>query len=304
MKKFLHNALKYYLRYFPITRGKGALFSRLWKPLSFGQYRRQTTLRQAHVRLDCDLTKFLQRHLYFFGGYEADYCGYWIKLARRSSTIFDIGANLGLYSLLAAAVNPLAHIHAFEPAPELVETFAGNLRLNNIRNVIVNANAVGNYCGNGALQRIMGGDDIYDGMSFMAGAAPENSASVTAVVTLDDYCRQNQIARIDLLKLDIEGWEYEALLGAEALLQAQAIGCLFVELVESHANRSGHSTVEIKRLLLDAGYQIYELRAGKLAALHPEKVHHGTSDNMIAFAPNYNYSDVAQERQNDFGQND
>jgi FkbM family methyltransferase len=288
MKKFLHNALKYYLRYFPITRGKGALFNRLWKPLSFGRYRRQTTLRQADVRLDCDLTKSLQRHLYFFGSYEADYCGYWIKLAKRSSTIFDVGANLGLYSLLAAAANPLARIHAFEPAPELVETFAKNLRLNNMRNIVVNASAVGNYSGKGSLQRIMGGEDIYDGMSFMAGAAPKNSDSATAVVTLDGYCRQNQIKSIDLLKLDIEGWEYEALLGAETLLQKQAIGCLFVELVEPQANRSGHSTVEIKRLLLDAGYQIYELRAGKLTALQPEKVHHGTNDNMIAFAPDHN----------------
>ncbi len=58
-------ALQYYVRHFPFKRGKERLLTALWKPLSFGQFRVLTMLRQADVKVDCDLTKLIQRHLFF-----------------------------------------------------------------------------------------------------------------------------------------------------------------------------------------------------------------------------------------------
>ncbi len=287
MKNLVHNALKYYLRYFPISRGKTRIFSSAWKPLSFGEYRRRTTLLQAGVKLNCDLTKFLQRHLYFFGSYEKEYCDCWMKLARQATTIFDVGANIGLYSLLAGAANPQARVHAFEPTPEIAEAFRENIRLNNMRNILVNALGVGDRCGKAFLQRFMGGDDIYDGMNFVSGQKLASEDIPLTVVTIEDYCRQNGIARIDLIKMDIEGGEYKALLGAKNLLASREVGCIFLELVERHARRSGHSTVEIKRLLSDAGYQIFALRSGKLSPVPIEKIHDGQGDNVIASTPDF-----------------
>jgi len=255
--------------------------------LSFGEYHRQTTLLQANVKLNCDLTKFLQRHLYFFGSYEKEACDYWMKLAPHAAIIFDIGANVGLYSLLAAAVNPVSHIHAFEPTPEIGEAFRENIRLNDMQNIFMNALGVGNSSGQAFLQRFMGGEDIYDGMNFISKRKVESTDIPINVVTIADYCRQNGVTCIDLMKMDIEGGEYDALLGAKKLLESQAIGCIFLELVESHAKRFGHSTVEIKRLLTNAGYQIFTLHSGKLAPVQIEKTHDGQGDNVIAFAPDF-----------------
>ena len=240
---------------------------------------------QADIKLSCDLTKFLQRHLYFFGSYEKEYCDYWMKLARKATTIFDVGANVGLYSLLAAAVNPASRIHAFEPTPEIGEAFCENIRLNNMQNIFMNALGVGNSNGQAFLQRFMGGEDIYDGMNFISAQKSESANLPINVTTIADYCRQNGVARIDLMKMDIEGGEYNALLGAKNLLEAQAVGCIFLELVESHANRAGHSTVEIKRLLANAGYQVFTLHAKKLVPVPVEKIHDGQGENVIAFAP-------------------
>jgi len=242
-------------------------------------------LLQADIKLRCDLTKFLQRHLYFFGGYEKEYCDYWMKLAPHAAIIFDIGANVGLYSLLAAAANPASRIHAFEPTPEIGEAFRENIRLNHLKNIVVNSLGVDNRSGEAFLQRFMGGEDIYDGMNFISPQPLENANLPINVIAIADYCRQNGITRIDLMKMDIEGGEYDALLGAKNLLESQAIGCIFLELVESHANRSGHSTVEIKRLLTNAGYQIFTLHASKLVPVPIEKIHAGQGDNIIAFAP-------------------
>ena len=242
---------------------------------------------QADIKLRCDLTKFLQRHLYFFGGYEKEYCDYWMKLAPHAAIIFDIGANVGLYSLLAAAANPASRIHAFEPTPEIGEAFRENIRLNSFRNIVVNALGVGNRSGEAFLQRFMGGEDIYDGMNFISVQKSESSNLPINVITITDYCRQNGIVRIDLMKMDIEGGEYDALLGAKNLLESKSIGCIFLELVESQANRFGHSTVEIKRLLANGGYQIFTLHANKLVPVPVEKIHAGQGGNVIAFAPEF-----------------
>jgi FkbM family methyltransferase len=275
------------LRYFPLARGKTRIFSALWKPLSFGEYYRETTLLQADIKLSCDLTKFLQRYLYFFGSYEKEYCDYWMKLAPHAVIIFDIGANVGLYSLLAAAVNPASRIHAFEPTPEIGEAFRENIRRNRLKNIFVSSLGVGNGSGQAFLQRFMGGEDIYDGMNFISAQKTESANLPISVIAIADYCRQNGLARIDLMKMDIEGGEYDALLGAKNLLESQAIGCIFLELVESHARRFDHSTVEIKRLLANAGYQISTLHSGKLVSVPIEKVHNGQGDNVIAFAPDF-----------------
>ena len=71
MKEVVHGIFKGYLRDFPYDKGKQRMLSALWKPLSFGQYQRQTTLRQADVKMNCDVTRLIQRQLYFLGSYEA-----------------------------------------------------------------------------------------------------------------------------------------------------------------------------------------------------------------------------------------
>lgn len=283
MKDLVHNALKSYVRNFPLNKGKGRVLSLLWEPLSFGQHVREANLRQANVRVRCDISRFIQRQLYFFGAYEEQSCEYWMRLAKKAQTIFDIGANVGLYSLLAAATNPQATIHAFEPTTDLFDAFVENLRLNDFSNVVANKLAIGQASEKSFLHRCTGSDGRNEGMNYICRESEAASDTPVEVVSLDNYCRANQIDLIDLLKLDIEGGEFEALLGAERLLAEKAIACIFVELTEWAANRSGHSTREIKRLLLNAGYQIRQLQNDfSLKPVELESSHNG--DNIIALA--------------------
>ena len=283
MRGLLHGVLRYYTRRFPISKGKARIIALLWRPLSFGQYRRQTTLHQANIRINCDLTKFIQRQLYFYGSFEEQQCRYWMNLASKARIIFDIGANVGLYALLAAARNPNANIHAFEPTPELVDALAGNIRLNGITNVTVAPVAVGKVSGKGFLHYCAGSDGSNEGMNYITDQIVQDSDMPVETISLDDYCGQRQIRYVDLLKMDIEGGEFDALLGAQNLLRAQAIGCIFIELTEWVANRSGHSTSDVKRLLSEAGYRIYQPGARGLAAVQLNGIHRG-GHNVIALA--------------------
>ena len=275
-------ALQWYVRHFPISRGKGRLVSALWKPLSGGRYRRETVLRQADVRLVCDLTKLIQRRLYFWGGYEEETCARWLGLVRESTIIFDDGANVGLYTLLAGWANSQSRIYAFEPTPEVVTILQDNIGLNGMQNISVEPVAVGDSDKMGFLRLCAGSDGSNEGMNYLASDTGAGPDLPVAVVCLDGYCQSHNIEQIDLLKMDIEGGEYDALLGARQLLQEQAIGCIFLEMAEWAAQRSGHSTGAIEELLASAGYRLYGLGPRGLEPVGPEVM--DRPDTVIAFA--------------------
>lgn len=277
-------ALQYYTRHFPISKGKTQLIGLLWKPLSFGKYRCTTTLQGSNVKMSCDLRYFIQRNLFFWGAYENEYCRYWRGLACKANVIFDLGANVGLYSLLAAEANPNASIHAFEPTSELAEILRGNVALNGFENIEIVQVAVGKSSGSAILRECRGSDGANEGMNYIAvePETPEISDRLVSVVSLPDYLRDQQIGQIDLLKMDIEGGEYEALLGAQAILESKSVRCLFIEFAEWAAKRSGHSTQEVARLLLDTGYRLYRVNHGAATEVQSERIPDG--ENIVAFA--------------------
>jgi ribosomal protein L11 methylase PrmA len=79
-------------------------------------------------------------------GWEKVSTGLWIKLCRESEVIIDIGANTGVYSLIAKTVNPGAKVFAFEPVERVFEKLQGNCRLNNY-DIGCFKKAVSNYSG-------------------------------------------------------------------------------------------------------------------------------------------------------------
>lgn len=268
-EEIAHSILTGYARHFPISRGKYFLVSHAWRPLSFGRYQRHVVLRQAPVRLNCDLTMSIQRRLYFFREYEPETCDYWVRAAGRANTIFDVGASVGLYALLAAVANPRCQVHAFEATPEIARILAGNVLLNSLDNVHINHLAVGRAPGQAFLHRFLGPTGDNEGMNFVSSQQPEAVDHMVEMVSLDHYCQQRGIERIDLLKLDIEGGEYEALEGARRLLETRSIACIQVELAEWTAERSGHSIMDIKDLLTETGYTIHHLHSGQLGPAGP-----------------------------------
>lgn len=281
-------ALQYYVRHFPLRRGKERLVTALWKPLSFGQFRVRSILQQAEVKIDCDLTKVIQRHLFFWGSYEDEYCELWLKLAVRSHVIFDVGANIGLYSLLASKANPQSSIHAFEPTPLIIDRLDENIRLNNMRNIKVNRVAVGSKTTRGFVRDCRGSDGSNDGMNFLLGEnfAPDHDDLCVDVTSLDDYCRRCDIDHIDLLKMDVEGGEYDALTGAQNLLKSQAIGCIFIEFIEWAAKRYGYSLRDVRGVLENTGYRLYRLSSAGFREARVDETLDG--ENIVACAPGFN----------------
>lgn len=285
LQSFSHETLKFYIRRFPIAKGKVRLLSRIWKWFTPPPYIREARVEGTSVWMKCDLTKFVQRHIYFFGHFEQADCANWMKAARYANTIFDVGANVGLYSLLAAAVNPNATIYAFEPTASIQAEFETNLRLNEIETVKIESFAVGATSASGFLHRSVGPTGDNEGTNYVTAGKLRDTDTEVRMVSLDDFCQQRGIEQIDLLKMDIEGGEFDALVGARGLLARKAIRCLFIELLERVAvPQGGHTTVEVKQILHKYGYVVYKVEKGTIIPVPLEKVHTGNGDNVIAVA--------------------
>ena len=282
-QELAHRAFVAYLRHFPVEKGKQRLLSALWKPLAFGNYHRQGRLRLADVRVSCDVRGFVQRQLYYLGTYEHPSSRKWLELAADARVVFDVGANVGLYSLLTAAVNPACRVHAFEPTAAIHATLVENIRLNRFEaRIVANQAGIGRISGPAFLNECRGTDGENDGMNYMSSEHREPVGESIAAFSLDDYCAERAIERIDLLKMDIEGGETEALLGARRLLERKAITAMCLETIGWSAERSGHSVAELVELLRDAGYVLYELHGAHLVGVPATTL--PTSDNLYAFA--------------------
>ncbi len=162
----------------------------------------------------------IERELFWLGieGFEWESLRLWQTLARRSSVIFDIGANMGLYSLLAKTVNPSARVHAFEPAASVAKHMKRNCALNAF-DVQVNTLALSNREGEATFYEAATGNDL--GASLEPRGAlgwAELREVKVPVTTLRHYVESNGIERIDLMKIDVERHEIPVLEGMGELL--------------------------------------------------------------------------------------
>jgi len=146
-----------------------------------------------------------QRHAFWLGIYEPQLQQLLVNYLTAGSTFFDIGANVGLYSLLAARLVETGKIVAFEPDPLNVVFLNRHLTLNRITNVQVYEAAVTDHVGCDSFS-----DESTHAMGHLSG---EGRLSV-ATVTLDSLLQSQSIPPPTHIKMDIEGEEYKALRGA------------------------------------------------------------------------------------------
>jgi FkbM family methyltransferase len=169
--------------------------------------------------------------------------------------VFDVGANAGIFSLAAIAVQHDATVHAFEPTPEIATRLRETAALNRLDRLHVHQVAVSSENGHATLNRYRGALGTNEGMNFITIAEDHPGAELVPTVCLDGFCVEHAIDRIDLLKLDIQGQEHQALAGATHLLSTGKIGTVFTEL--NWAGNAGITcpAIESIHILEKAGYR-------------------------------------------------
>jgi FkbM family methyltransferase len=134
--------------------------------------------------------------------------------------VYDIGANLGFFSLVAARlVGPTGRVYAFEPAPENAEAIRRNAALNLVTNVTVVERAVSSRAGTARLQIV---DDQSWSRLEEFGAHPGTERVLEVeTVAIDDLVQSGELPPPALVKIDVEGAELAVLDGMRATIERQ-----------------------------------------------------------------------------------
>jgi FkbM family methyltransferase len=176
----------------------------------------------------------------------------WTRAARES--IFDVGANSGIYSLAALASQPNAVVHAFEPTPEIAARLRQTAQMNRLDNVVIHEVAVMSQSGQAILRRYRGDSGTNEGMNYISEETGEPGVECVQTICLDEFCSERRIAHIDLLKFDVQGHEHSVLRGAQGLVRLGQMGTIFMEL--NWADKElGCPATESVQFLAENGYR-------------------------------------------------
>jgi FkbM family methyltransferase len=149
-------------------------------------------------------------------------------LNKSSQIIFDVGANVGDWTLMALSNAPKAKIHAFEPQPEIFEILTKKTTTANVECLpfgLSNFTGVANFWvwGDHADIEKSGLNGLHY-RQILVDNFNQNPISIEVPLsTLDDYCEKNEIEHIDYLKIDTEGNELFVLLGAKKMISNRHI---------------------------------------------------------------------------------
>ena len=135
------------------------------------------------------------------------------------AVLYDIGANLGFFSVLGARlIGPDGgHVYAFEPAPDNAAAIRCNAQLNGVSNVSVVAKAVSSRSGSGRLQIV---DDQSWSKLDRYGEHPDTTSVIEVeMVAIDDFLHDGHISPPTLVKIDVEGAELEVLQGMRKTIE-------------------------------------------------------------------------------------
>ncbi|NET31565.1 MAG: FkbM family methyltransferase [Cyanothece sp. SIO1E1] len=178
--------------------------------------------------------------------------------------VFDIGANIGVWSVLMTKLNQDAVIHSFEPNLNIFSLLKRNIKENRCPKVVLNNVAVSNSEDELEFQ-VPKNASIFGRVSPNGDARDDegrfdNSTTFTIPsMSLSHYCRKHAIDQIDFLKIDIEGHELAAFQGFEEMLRYQRIKAIYMETIEANFIRMGVSYRALLEFIDSCGYQFFAI---------------------------------------------
>ncbi len=214
------------------------------------------------------------------GGYETFELALISRLARGAEIVFDIGANIGWYSLHIAQQEPQARVYAFEPVPTTHERLLGNLARNVSGNRITPVRD-GLTDAPGAFDMFVPATSGSPAASLSELHPGEGSRRVSCpFTTLDQFVEDNGVDRLDFLKCDVEGAELRVLKGGASSL-ARFRPAVVIELLRKWSAAFGYHPNDVLDIFAALGYVCYGV--GERALTKIDRVTDETRETNYVF---------------------
>ena len=221
------------------------------------------------------LDDLIDRNIFFFGSYarnELDFLATAAGVLGRLQSIvtyFDVGAHVGQHAMFMSQHVDI--VFAFEPSQAARERFQANLTLNRITNVRIFPFALGDSDGEGKLGSGFKGNS---GSRSLTWTHDQDAVEIVAIRHGDDFLREKNLPRMDILKLDVEGYEEAVLKGLhERLMRDRPV--ILMELMPLWlppswlAEKRGFASEAELRDSLYPEHTLFTLRGERKAKLTP-----------------------------------
>jgi len=229
-----------------------------------------------------NLANTLQRKFYYFPKLHGRYLGelpfrrYLESKLSPGTTFFDIGSNVGFFSLLAAnLVGPSGRVHAFEPDPDTCEALRRSATVNGFVQLHAHQLALSDHAGECSFYRAKDGT-----ASSLVPEVPGRESRyvrtlTTRVTTLDAFVTEEAVdlSRVALLKIDVEGEEPRTVAGALDTLRAAGYPAIWCEVRGPRGSTRAPNTFEpVRDLLAPLGYKPFLWADGDRRSVGPADI--------------------------------
>jgi FkbM family methyltransferase len=230
----------------PFYPSWGKALARLLSVVSSGD--RHTVTEVNGVKFDLDLREVIDSSLYFSGSCEPQAEKVIASVTRPGMVAIDIGANIGYHTFtLAKLVGPQGIVVAIEPTSYACEKLRRNLSLNDFANVrLMNV---------GLSDRDEGEVEARFRSSYRLDGRDEVRSERIRLVALDSLVGEQQLKRVDFIKLDVDGYEAKVFAGARTVLE-RFHPYIFFEYGPQGVRENGGDPEEVLHLLWRLGYHL------------------------------------------------
>jgi|ETNmetMinimDraft_13_1059891.scaffolds.fasta_scaffold01996_6 FkbM family methyltransferase len=215
--------------------------------------KKKTVVKEINgITYELQLNQLIDSSIYYDGCFEPNTVSCIKKLCKEGMTVIDIGANIGCHTLLfAKIVGDSGKVIAFEPMEWALKKLRRNINLNNIdNNIIVEKMALSNK--KEIKELLFKSSWTIDSKKLPESQIPQK----INMETLDEYVSSNGIEHIDLIKLDVDGYEFKVLKGAFKTLKTHK-PVIITEIGFYSLERVGDKAEDMLSLLESIGYQSY-----------------------------------------------
>lgn len=227
-------------------------YKRIFKPKNLFQGISTVRSFESGLKIKLDLDEWIQQHIYFLGSWDPRGMNFLRNYLKQGDVFFDIGANIGTYTLVASRiVGETGVVHSFEAITDVYHRMVENIELNKLNNITPNHRAV--YQHSQMLEFFVSSKENAGMSSIFHHDTESGKLENVQAVSIDEYIESGNISRVDMIKIDIEGAELFALKGMTTTLE-RFHPVLIMEVSDDVLKNTGISGNEILELLTGMGY--------------------------------------------------